>query len=239
MCIKNSPDKKYYNGSLGVVDGFDSATGCPNIMLKNGNIITIKPDTWELIDGDKKRASLTQLPLRLAWAITVHKSQGMTLDSAQIDLSNAFVEGMGYVALSRVRGLNSLILDGINAMALRVSPAAKQIDIELQERSVRAVDNHKQIIKEWESKPLDSYVVKETPNKTKPKTSWSDKLAKMRQEYPNAYKPWSDTDDKQLLIEFSNGSTIDALSKSLGRHQGSIKARLQKHLGEDIFLSNN
>src|SRR5690606_1080222 len=95
------------------------------------------PDTWELRDGETKRASITQFPLRLAWAITVHKSQGMTLDSARIDLSKAFVEGMGYVALSRVKNLNSLYLRGINQTALRVSEDARLIDEVLRSRSLR------------------------------------------------------------------------------------------------------
>ena len=74
----------------------------------------LQPDTWELRDGDKKRASISQIPLRLAWAITVHKSQGMTLDMARIDLRKAFVPGMGYVALSRVKDIDNLYLAGIN-----------------------------------------------------------------------------------------------------------------------------
>ena len=142
MCIKNDPKRNYVNGSLGVVTGFDKKTDFPIVRLTNGRSLTIAPDTWELRDGDRKRASLSQLPLRLAWAITVHKSQGMTLDAARIDLSNAFVEGMGYVALSRVRGFKDLVLDGLNHMALRTSPVARQIDRDLRLASQQALVSH-------------------------------------------------------------------------------------------------
>jgi hypothetical protein len=231
MCIKNSPEKKYVNGSLGIVRKFERDTNYPVIELVSGKTITVKPDTWELMDGDKRRASVSQIPLRLAWAITVHKSQGMTLDAAQIDLSNAFVQGMGYVALSRVRGLDHLVLDGLNGMALQVSPKAKEIDAELRAKSDQATKQFKKVIAAWCAQD-HSKIPEQTAKK---QGSWSDKLVKMRADFPNAFKPWTEEQDKQLVAEFSDGRTIPELSKILGRHEGSIKARLEKHLGADIF----
>ena len=151
MFIKNAQDKKYANGTLGTVISFEKATDHPVVELINGRKITVRPDTWELMDGEKRRAQLMQLPLRLAWAITVHKSQGMTLDAARIDLSRAFVEGMGYVALSRVRSLKHLILDGMNGMALRVSPLAKEIDNNLRSRSEQALVDNAELIRTWQA----------------------------------------------------------------------------------------
>lgn len=234
MCIKNSPDMRYVNGSLGIVEDFEDGTNYPIVQLNNGRRVTIKPDSWELIDGEKKRASLTQLPIRLAWAITVHKSQGMTLDAAQIDLSKAFVEGMGYVALSRVKNMDSLVLDGLNSMALRVSPLAKQIDTDLRDRSDKALDIFSVTVTQWIQEEAKRPKIAEKADKQK--LSWSEKLAKMRIEYPHAYSPWSEADDKKLVEQFSNGKTIPELSKLLGRHKGSIKARLEKHFGNDVFV---
>ncbi len=229
MCIKNNAEKRYANGSLGVVTGFEKGTDYPVIELKNGRQLTITPESWELRDGDKKRASLSQIPLRLAWAITVHKSQGMTLDAARVDLRRAFVEGMGYVALSRVRSLETLSLSGINQMALRVSPQALEIDEQLRRQS------------RIDSKRLEYLRVnaekraKATTSKARPGTNWGDKLASMRQKYPNAYRPWNKEDDAKLVKLFSSGKQVDIqkLTKTFGRHPGSIRARLKKHFGED------
>ena len=143
MCIKNAQDKSYVNGSLGKVVAFEPLTDNPVVELNNGREITLHQDEWDLMDGEKRRASIVQYPLRLAWAITVHKSQGMTLDAARIDLANAFVEGMGYVALSRVRGIEFLILDGLGAKALQVSKEARHIDAMLKKLSEMALDSHK------------------------------------------------------------------------------------------------
>ena len=58
----------------------------------------------------------------------------------------------------------------------------------------------------------------------------------MRETYPNAYMPWTDVDDTTLKQEFQQGKTVQDLSKKLGRHEGSIKMRLQKHFGEDVVV---
>ena len=122
MCTKNNFEAGYVNGTLAKVTGFDNDLGYPTVTTAAGKKIVIKPTSWELRDDDKVLAEITQLPLRLAWAITIHKSQGMSLDAAEIDLTRAFVYGHGYVALSRVRTLAGLKLIGMNSEALLVNP---------------------------------------------------------------------------------------------------------------------
>lgn len=226
MAVKNSPERKYANGSLGTVIDFEPHTEYPIVAFKNGKEVSMVPDTWELRDGDKKRASITQIPLRLAWAITVHKSQGMTLDAARIDLRRAFVEGMGYVALSRVKNLDNLYLAGINQMALRVSEDAQLIDEMLRTKAAADAKRFAHLAEKGSGRKLAPAA--------KPKTGWAEKVANMRETFPNAYRPWEPAHDAELKQEFQNGMGISELSKLLGRHEGSIKIRLQKHFGEDV-----
>lgn len=231
MAVRNDQNKRYANGSIGQVVDFDPATEYPLVLFRNGREVTMMPDTWELRDGDKKRASISQIPLRLAWAITVHKSQGMTLDAARIDLRKAFVEGMGYVALSRVRSLETLYLHGINRMALSVSEDAKTIDEQLRSRS--GADSKKFAHLEAAAAKRDLNPVKK--NKEPASSGWKEKIEKMRETYPNAYRPWTTQNDAELKTGFLNGESVKSLSKKLGRHEGSITMRLQKHFGEDVI----
>jgi len=122
MCTKNNFEAGYVNGTLGRVVEFDPDDGMPIIETTEGKRIRIVTTTWDMMDEGKLLASIEQLPLRLAWAITIHKSQGMSLDAAEIDLSKAFVFGQGYVALSRVRSLAGLKILGMSANALQVDP---------------------------------------------------------------------------------------------------------------------
>lgn len=138
MFVKNDPHGKYVNGTLGVVTGF-SASNDPIVETRDGQTIFAEPQSWSIEEGDKVRAEVTQVPLRLAWAVTVHKSQGMTLDAARADLSKTFVQGQGYVALSRVRTLDGLYLDGLNDMVYSRHPAVAEADAFLRATSHKVV----------------------------------------------------------------------------------------------------
>ncbi len=231
MFVKNSAEKRYVNGTLGTVVDFDNETDFPIVETKAGKRIEVKPDSWEMRDGEKKIATLVQLPLRLAWAITVHKSQGMTLDAAHVDLGNAFVPGMGYVALSRVRSLDTLTLGGLNRIALTINEEAHMLDEQLRINSSKDTKKYADLENEYLEKQ------KKRPEKTKKAkaASWQAKIEKMRKEYPNAYKPWKEIEDKHLLNLWADGKDIKKMSKKMGRHEGSIRARLKKHFGDDIF----
>jgi hypothetical protein len=121
MFVKNdsSTEKRYFNGKIGKVillDNDEVVVNCPD---DDFNIIT-KPELWEnikyTVDSDTKAisedkiGSYTQMPLRLAWSITIHKSQGLTFEKAIIDAEGAFAHGQTYVALSRCKSLEGLVL---------------------------------------------------------------------------------------------------------------------------------
>jgi ATP-dependent DNA helicase PIF1 len=134
MFVKNNFERGYVNGTLGTVIDFDMK-GVPIVRTTTGKRIVATPEKWSIEENDAPLATITQVPLRLAWAITVHKSQGMTLDAVEMDLSKSFEYGMGYVALSRVRTLAGINLLGINDIALAVNPKIFALDKELEKLS--------------------------------------------------------------------------------------------------------
>lgn len=132
--IKNNYERGYINGTLGTVVDFN-VQNYPIVETVDGKKISAEPETWIKEDDGKELASIKQVPLRLAWAITIHKSQGMTLDAAEIDLSRAFEPGQGYVALSRIKSLEGLTLMGLNDTALSVDKRVRTIDEKIKQES--------------------------------------------------------------------------------------------------------
>lgn len=102
------------NGSRGVVTGFEEKTGWPIVKFLTGEPIPLKPHNWEERSPDKKWTAVnTQIPLKLAYGITIHKSQGLSIDLLEIKLEKAWECGQAYVALSRARTLEGLSLLGL------------------------------------------------------------------------------------------------------------------------------
>lgn len=126
MMLVNDPEGNYVNGTMGSVESEKPV----KIKLANGKVIEIEKFTWEKtqhkVEGNEVKtnvvATMTQYPFKLAWSASIHKSQGLTLDYVELDLSNCFSAGQAYVGLSRVKELTGLKLLGYNRKSIKTDP---------------------------------------------------------------------------------------------------------------------
>lgn len=160
MATKNNPAAGYANGTLGIVIGFERGTNNPIVETRDGRELTIAPAEWAVEEGGKVKAKLTQIPLKLAWAITIHKSQGQSLDAAAMDLSRSFEYGQGYVALSRVRSLSGVHLLGWSENALMVHPQVAALDKEFRASSEAAARTFEALDQTNEREVLEQNFIK-------------------------------------------------------------------------------
>ena len=236
MFLKNNFEKGYVNGTRGKVYTF-LADSSPIIILRNGEKITVEREDWVIEENGHRKALISQFPLRLAWAITIHKSQGMSLDYAEMDLANTFAYGMGYVALSRVKTLDGVRLVGFERRALLSDPKILEADKFFQKESSNngilfdSLKNEEQEKMEQDFINRASTIGQEKKKSKNSNFSNVDKkysVENIRQKYPNAYTPWSLDDDTKLRKLFKNKTTLRELQKIFGRQRGSINSRLIK-----------
>ena len=241
MFTKNNLKEGYANGTLGVVEGFNNVNGYPFVRMRDGRKVEVAPAEWLIEEGGTVRAKVFQLPLRLAWAITVHKSQGMSLDEAVMDLSDVFEYGQGYVALSRVRRLAGVHLLGWNDRAFRVHPEILVVDMKFRQASAVAEERiHAIPEKELLEKQKEFIISAGGTNTLKKKKDASggkmkkekkvvteEEIAELRKTHPNAYAPWTDEEDKRLRA-LGRKHSVEELTSLFGRQKGAITSRLRK-----------
>jgi ATP-dependent exoDNAse (exonuclease V) alpha subunit len=205
MFVKNNFEGGYVNGTLGKVIDFEMDG--PVVETTRGKRIKAVAMPWSIEENGKVLAEINQVPLRLAWAITVHKSQGMSLDAVEVDLSKSFEKGMGYVALSRVRTLGGLKLLGINNMALQVHEEVLEFDQELQSFSAAAATALSDMKKSTKERVQQEFISKNTVK---------EKIAEMKV---------STYDETLKLIK--EKVSLKGIAKSRGVTQGTILAHLE------------
>lgn len=246
MTLVNNYEEGYQNGSLGKIVELNK--GSVKVRLNSGRTVDVKPYNWEIIGyevlDDKVEkvvlGNFKQIPLKIAYAITIHKAQGQTYSTANISPS-CFTEGQLYVALSRVENIEGMSLaHDIEGYSLRTSQAVKLFYNSLQETDIKYdLDNvQSQITYEPLQSEEEEIPVFTTNSK---KLSIYDKVQQMSEEElnscymyttikekPNAYTPWTDEEEEMMLSELEQGMTIGDVAKKHCRTKGAIKSRIKK-----------
>jgi hypothetical protein len=160
MFVKNDPAGRYVNGTRGHVVNFANDGGWPIVKTTTERIIVTEPATWSIQDEQgQDLAAVQQVPLRLAWAVTIHKSQGLSLDAAKINLGRVFEYGMGYVALSRVKSLSGLYLEDFNDKSLQINPNLIKINQQLLDHSDLAAGRLAKLSRKELQQKIDSSIL--------------------------------------------------------------------------------
>ena len=235
MFIKNDSERRFINGTLGEVKSIDKNSIAVR-LAESGTIIDVEPVEWQNIryqfDEESKEISSKQIgrfkqyPLKAAWAITVHKSQGLTFDKAIIDVHAAFSPGQAYVALSRCRTLDGLVLSSPVSASVFMRDNAVDAYMNYISRPVEelAFSSCYEYF-EYEKKPEPEEVApveKVKVNKEKPKKEKKEELR-------------DDTGKKLNTFEYSywlynQGNTIGQIAEKRGLNQSTIEGHLARYV---------
>ena len=225
MFIKNNHELGFVNGTTGVVVDFDKETGLPVVKTSYGSLIKVSLEDWTMEnDSANIVAKVSQVPLKLAWAITIHKSQGMTLDSAEIDLSKTFEVGQGYVALSRIKNIDGLRLMGLNDKALTVDPLILHIDDRIKAASKKASDEISAVSPENLQEIFESYILSVDGIIDTKKIEEQEVVLKSKKKIISKSTTPTHLQTKELI---ESSSSIDELAKNRGVSKGTIMNHLR------------
>lgn len=225
MFIKNNHELGYVNGTTGIVVDFDKETNLPIVKTSDGSLIKTPLEDWSM-ENDKGSvvAKVSQIPLKLAWAITIHKSQGMTLDSAEIDLSKTFEVGQGYVALSRIKNIDGLRLMGFNDLALSVDPLILHIDERIKGASTKASDELSAISEKNLQKIFETYLESIGGITDKEKIQKEEKILKSEKKVVAKNATPTHLQTKELI---KSSHSIEELAEKRGVGKGTILNHLK------------
>lgn len=214
MFTKNNSKEGFVNGTLGVVEGFSKEKKLPLVRIRNGRKIEVASMDWTVEENGEIRGRISQIPLRLAWAITVHKSQGVSLDEAVIDLSRVFEFGQGYVALSRVRRIVGIHLLGWNDTAFRVDPEVLERDQQFRIDSDQAEREFSELPEEKLNELHRDFII--ACGGSLDPVSRGDKIAEKISTYDQTLKLWH------------QGKDMVQIAKSRNLSQGTILNHIEQ-----------